>query len=130
MQIQTLDLQKEDLLKTRLETDNLITQMNHEIQSLREEKVFLQQTLQKFKKDVTEVFSEVEILNKRIQTLEKQHKHRDQQEKENLDKFSKLSEKFLFVMGMLKKVDSDFMTLTSEHKQLITKYNHDKQLIS
>jgi peptidoglycan hydrolase CwlO-like protein len=45
MLIQTLEMQKDDLNKERQDSDKLVTQMTHEINSLRAEKAHLQELL-------------------------------------------------------------------------------------
>lgn len=54
------------------------------------------------------VFTEVDTLNQRCMTLEKQHKHRELQEKQNLDKVQDFANKFQFMSRMIQKVDSDY----------------------
>ena len=50
--------------------------------------------IKQLKHNAINVFTEVETLNKRCILLEKQHKHREHQEKENLEKVTKFAERF------------------------------------
>ena len=57
----------------------------------------------------------METLNQRCLTLEKQHKTREIQEKENLEKVQEFTNRFHGMSRMIQKIDYDYVALSKEH---------------
>ena len=96
---------------------------------LRLEKKHLQEVIQNLKHSAMNVFSEVDTLNKRCVMLEKQHKQREIQEKQNLDKLQQFTNKYQFMSRMVQKIDSDYQAAKKSNAQLIKKFNGERQLV-
>ena len=119
MNIQTLESQKLDFIKAMKERDVMITKMQADHMQLSQEKKHLQEVIQTLKQHAVGVFTEVDTLNQRCITLEKQHEQREFKEKENLDKVQSFTDRFQFMSCMVQKLDTDYLVLQKEHAILL-----------
>ena len=129
MEIQTLESTKSDFIEATKERDKHISQLQAETHQLKEEKQHLQDMYKKLKANAMTVFKEVEVLQQRIVTLERQHKTREEQETANLEKVKKFAERFQFMSRMLQRIDKEYQALRREHAGLQYKYNKERESV-